>query len=303
VSDARQDGRVPSNTVVNLAVALLCLIWGSTWLVIKAGLRDLPPLTSAGVRFTLAAVVFALVAPPLRRLEGGTRPPFWLLLVMGLLNFAVPYGVVYVGETVIPSGLAAVLWAVFPILMAISSHFVLPGGRLVARHWVGFSLGFVGVVLLFLTDLRDIGPRAVAAGALLMLSPLSATIGNTLVKRYGGSYSSLLLNRGGLFIAAAALWVGALTAERGAPIRWSGLAVFSIVYLALVGTVITFGLYFWLLRHAPAHRLSLIAYVIPAVALFLGRALGDEAVGGRTLAGTGLILVGIGLAARSRARA
>ena len=302
MSAASHDGRAPSNSVINLVVALLCLIWGSTWLVIKAGLRDLPPLTSASIRFTLAAVVFALVVPRLRGLEGGTRPPAWMILVMGLLNFAIPYGVVYVGETVIPSGLAAVLWAVFPIMMAVSSHFMLPGERLVAGHWVGFSLGFLGVVLLFFTDLRDIGPEAVAVGAFFLLSPFVSAIGNTLVKRYGESHSSLLLNRGGLAIAAAALWAGALTTERGAALRWSGLAVFSIAYLAIVGTVVTFGLFYWLLRYAAAHRLSLIAYVIPAVALFLGWALGDEVVGVRTLAGAGLILLGIGLVARSRAR-
>jgi drug/metabolite transporter (DMT)-like permease len=303
VSAVTQGGRAPSDTVINVIIALLCLVWGSTWLAIKAGLRDLPPLTSASIRFTLAAIVFAMIVPWLRGREGGTRPPKWLVVVMGLVSFAIPYSVVYIGETVLPSGLAAVLWAVFPIMMAISSHYLLPGERLVAGHWFGFSIGFVGVILLFLTDLRDIGPEAVGAGAFFLLSPFVSAIGTTLVKRYGATSSSLLLNRGGLAIAAVALSVGALTSERGAEIRWTGLAIFSIVYLAIAGTVVTFGLFYWLLRFAPAHRLSLIAYVVPAVALFLGWALGDEVVGVRTLAGAGLILLGIGLVARSRARA
>ena len=80
--------------------------------------------------------------------------------------------------------------------------------------------------------------------------------------------------------------------------RFTPAAIASVAYLALVGTVVTFGLYFWLLRSVPAGRLSLIAYVIPAVALFLGFAVGDEPVGRFTLAGAALILVGVALAAR-----
>jgi drug/metabolite transporter (DMT)-like permease len=204
---------------------------------------------------------------------------------------------------VIPSGLAAVLWAIFPMLMAVLGHFLLPGERLAAGHWLGFVLGFVGVTLLFLTDLRGIGPAAIGAGAVFMLSPLTAAIGNTLVKRYGERFSSLLLNRGGLIIAMLVLWVVALPLERGMPLRWSGMAVFSVVYLAVFGTVVTFGLYFWSLRYAAAHKLSLIAYVIPALALFLGWALGDEAVGPRTITGAALILLGVALVVRRRARA
>jgi drug/metabolite transporter (DMT)-like permease len=296
------DERIPGAFTINLVVALLCLIWGSTWLVIKEGLRDLPPFSSAGVRFLLAAALFTLIAPLLRGREGGERPPFWLILVMGVLNFTIPYGVVYWGETIIPSGLAAVLWAVFPMLVAVSGHFLLSGEQLVARHWLGFAFGFLGVVLLFLTDLREIGPAAIGAGAIFMLSPFSAAIGNTLVKRHGGRYSSLLLNRGGLSVAAVALCVVALATERGAPLAWTGTAVFSVLYLSVFGTVVTFGLYFWVLRYAAAYKLSLIAYIIPAIALLLGWALGDEAVTPQTVAGSALILVGIALVVRGRRR-
>ena len=126
--EARPAG--PGRVTVVLTVTVLCLIWGSTWLVIKTGLRDLPVLTSAAARFTIAAGAMALLAPALHRREGGTRPPRWLALCMGSLNFAVSYGVVYVAETVIPSGLASVLWAVFPLLTAALGHVWLPGERL-----------------------------------------------------------------------------------------------------------------------------------------------------------------------------
>lgn len=97
----------PSRLTVNGAIALLCLIWGSTWLVIREGLRDLPPLTSASVRFSCAAILFVFVVRLIGSRERGTRPPIWMSGVIGLLNFALPYGIVYQAETVIPRGLQA----------------------------------------------------------------------------------------------------------------------------------------------------------------------------------------------------
>ena len=291
-------GRGPGPLTTYLLIALLCLIWGSTWLVIKEGLRDLPPFTSCAVRFTLASAVFALLAGWLYRREGGARPGWRLSAVQGVFSFAIPYGVVYASETVLPSSLASVLWAVFPILVAITGHFVLPGERLGPRDWGGFGVGFLGVVLLFVTDLRAIGPGALAVGAAYFLSPLASAVGNTLVKRDGGHVSSALLNRNGMVLGALLMWGVALALERDRESNWSGFALFSVTYLALVGTVVAFGLYFWLLRWAPAYKLSLIAYVIPGVALALGWSLGDEAVGLHTLLGAGLILGGVGVVAR-----
>jgi drug/metabolite transporter (DMT)-like permease len=288
----------PSPLTVNLSVAAMCLIWGSTWIVIRGGLRDLPPLTALALRFTLAAAAFALVAPVLQRREGGEAPTAALAWCMALLNLALPFGIVYWGELVIPSGLASVLWAVFPMFVAVLGQRFLAAERLAAGHWIGFALGFCGVGLLFLTDLRGIGPGALGRGAVYLLSPLVAAIGVTLIKRHGERVSSVRLNRAGLALAALVVWALALAVERGAEVRWTAFAVFSIVYLALAGTVVTFGLFYWLMRYAPAYKLSLVSYVVPLLALLLGRLLGAEAIGPHTLAGAALILVGVALGRR-----
>jgi drug/metabolite transporter (DMT)-like permease len=300
VNRAEPPSRAPGRGLTFGLTALLCLIWGSTWLVIRTGLNDLPPLSAAGTRFALAAVVFSALAPALRTREGGEVPPLWLSVCMATLTFAVPYGLVYVAETEIPSGLTSVIWAVFPMMVAICGHYLLPGERLRPRHWYGFATGFLGVAVLFLTDLRDLGPGAVKAGALLLLSPLTAAVGQTLVKRHGARISSTLLNRNGLIGSALLLLAGGVVLERGEPMRWTGPAIFSVAYLSIVGTVLSFGLFFWLLRYAPAHKLSLIAYVIPVIALALGWSVGQESVGLRTLAGSALVLSGVTLVARTR---
>lgn len=271
--------------------------------MIRVGLTDMPPFTSAAIRFAIAAAFTAAIAPRLARIEGGTRAPWWLVLTLGSTNFGVSYAAVYLSETKLASGLAAVLWSVFPMLMAISGHLFLPGERLRAAQFVGFALGLAGVALLFATDLRVESAGTVGAGLILLVSPIVSTIGTTVIKRHGRGVSSTLLNRDALWVGAAWLALGALVFEREAPIAWTGRAAFSIVYLALVATSLAFGLYFWLLRHESAHRMSLISYVTPVIALAIGWGFGNERVGASTIVGAGAIWAGIVLVLRRPARA
>jgi drug/metabolite transporter (DMT)-like permease len=296
-------GAGPTPARINLLIGLLCLIWGSTWIAIKAGLDDLPPFTSAAARLVISAVVMAFLASALAAREGGARPPFWLSALLGLTNFAGSYGIIYWCETRLPSGLTSILWAIFPLVLAIAAHFVLPAERLRARQFLGFVVGFGGVVVLHRTDVRELGPEALLAAQVLILSPVVSAIGNLAVKRYGTPYSSLLLNRDAMAVASVALVSAAVLTERGAPVVISSGAIFSLLYLSLVGTVVTFSLYFWLLRYATATKLSLIAYVTPLIALGFGVTLGGEHAGADTLLGAALILGGVALAARPRFRA
>jgi drug/metabolite transporter (DMT)-like permease len=281
-------------------IGLLCLIWGSTWLVIRRGLDDLPPFTSAAARFALASLVMAALAPWLARREGGSKPSWRLVIVLGVLNFGLSYGIVYWTETHLPSSLVCVLWSVFPLVQAGFGHAWLPGERLVGRQWFGLVLGLAGVVLLFLTDLRELGPTAVPAGLILLISPIISAVGTLYVKRHAAGTSSVLLNRNALAVGALLLLVLAGVREGGAEAVWSPTAVGSILYLAVMGTVVSFGVYFWLLRYATAWLLSLIAYVTPLIALWLGATVGGERVGSFTIAGTATILMGVALVLASR---
>ncbi len=292
---------------VALWIALLCAIWGSTWVVIAGGMKDLPPFTSATARFGLAALTMTLLAPRLSRGEGGVRPPLWLVAAVGVFNFGASYAIVYwseaklpSGELRLPSGLVAVLWSVFPMLMAAAGHFFLQGERLVARQLLGFVVGFGGVALLFATTLRDLGVDAVPSGAVVLLSPFVSAIGTTLLKRHGKGVSSVLLNRDAMWLGAAILGTFALLEERHARSEWTVSAVASVLYLALIGTALAFGLYFWLLRRTRASTLSLIAYVTPAIALTLGAFVRGEPLSPWTIAGSATILLGVALVVAPR---
>jgi drug/metabolite transporter (DMT)-like permease len=292
----------PSPAVVRSLIALLCLIWGSTWVVIKGGLRDLPPFTSAGARFALAAVIMIGVAAILKNREGGAAPPVWLWIVQGTTSFAMSYGIVYHAETILPSGLVSLLFGIYPMLQALAGHFFLDGEQLRSNQWLGFGLGLSGLVLLFRTDLRGFGPEGIPTALLLLLSPIAVVVGTTLVKRHGAGVSSTLLNRNGMLFGAALLLASAFAFERDADVSWTAPAIASIAYLAVVGTVITFSLFFWLLRYAPAHRMALISYVTPAIALFLGWAFAGERVTISTLMGAGCVLCGVLLVVHRRHR-
>ncbi len=281
-------------------IGLLSLIWGTTYFVIKQGLADLPPFTAAGARFTLAALVFAGIAAAFGKREGGVRPDARTSLAVGLLNFACSYSIVYVSETRLPSGLVSVLWGTFPMMLAVLSHAFLPSGRIAAREWIGFLVGFAGIVVLFATDLVHVGPGGLAFGALLLVSPAASAVAQIHVKKQGAQVSSLYLNRNGLLIAAPLLVAAGLLFERDARVVWSATAIGSVVYLALVGTVVAFGLYFWALRHAPAHRMGVIAYLTPMTALCVGTFVGDEPFGWHTLVGSALVLGSVGLVMRGK---
>lgn len=289
----------PGKTTAGLLIALLCLIWGSTWIVIQRGLHDLPPFTSAGARFVIAAGAMAIATPWVRRREGGAQPPLWLACVVGIFTFGMSYALVYWSETRLASGLSSVLWSIFPLLIAIAGHFMLPDGRLSARKWLGFAAGFVGVALLFATDIRASGASSIPAALWLCLSPLCSAVGTIAVKRHGAGTSSIVLNRNALCIGAALLCAAAWLFERDVRADWTPAAIASVVYLALVGTALTFGLYFWLLRHLPAHQLSLISYVTPAIALIIGTFVGQEPFTIFTFLGSASILAGVWLVVRT----
>ena len=280
-----------------LLVTALCLVWSSTWWAIRICLEEQPPLSSCAVRFAIAGVAMALLAPRLRAREQAPAPPVWLWVVCGLTNFSAGYGVLYVAETVVPSGIAAVLWAIFPLLMAGSATCFL-GERLRLVQWLGFAVSFAGIVVVFSGDLGGVDEGNVGYAWLLLLSPLIATFGTTLVKKYGSHASSVVLNRNGMLLGAAALAVAAFVREDPLGMQWSARAWTATLYLALMGTTMTFGVYFWLLRTAPASMLALINYVTPVLAMALAALVGDGELGLRSWSGAGLVVLGIALVVR-----
>jgi len=282
---------------------ILCGIWGSTWLFIKLGLADLPPITFAGIRFVIACtILFSLIR--IRRISMPRARADWILLACsGILSFGFNYGLVFWGEQYITSGLAALLQSTLPAFGLVFAHFHLPAERLSWTKIVGVVLGVVGVGVVFSNQLTVAGSRALAGCVALILSAMFAAYSNVLVKAYGKHLNPAVLSAGQMFFGLLLLLAVGIPLE-GNPFRfhWTPIAVVALLYLAIVGSVIAFLLYYWLVLNMDVTKSMLIALVTPVVAVILGMIVLDEEFGWRTLAGGAMIILGIGLIVVRKAR-
>jgi drug/metabolite transporter (DMT)-like permease len=204
--------------------------------------------------------------------------------------------VVYWSEQWVPSGLAAVLFATYPLFVAIAAHFILPSESLTRPEAWGILAGFLGVAVIFSEDFSALGGEGVAlAAAVMLLSPSAAAVASVAVKRWGHGLHPFSLTAVPMAIGAGAAGLIALLTERGRPFEWTTQSIGALLYLALAGSAVTFTLYYWLLAHLPAKRLALIAYIIPVEAVLIG-ALRDEPITARVVAGGVLVITGVALA-------
>jgi len=274
---------------------ILCGIWGSTWLFIKLGLADLPPITFAGIRFVIACtILFSLIR--IRRIQLPRARRDWLLLaVSGILSFGFNYGLVFWGEQYITSGLAALLQATLPAFGLVFAHFHLPAERLSWTKIFGVVLGVCGVGVVFSNQLTVAGSRALAGCVALILSAMFAAYSNVLVKAYGKHLNPAVLSAGQMLFGLVLLLSVGIPLE-GNPFRfhWTPMAVIAMFYLAIVGSVIAFLLYYWLVLNMDVTKSMLIPLVTPVVAVILGMIVLNEEFGWRTLAGGAMIISGIG---------
>jgi len=245
--------------LIVLTFAALCLIWGSTWAAIQIGLQGIPPFTGVALRFAIAAALL-LVLVRLRRVPlGQIRRERLLWLVNGTLAFSISYGVVYWAEQWVPSGLASVLFATYPLFVAILAQFLLPQEAITRPEVIGSLVGFAGVGVIFSEDFAALGGSQVAvAAAVMLISPLVAAVASVLVKRWGAGVHPFSLTAVPMAMTAVIMGMVALGTERGRPVVWDGVSVSALLYLAVFGSAVTFSLYYWLLSHLPAKRLALI---------------------------------------------
>ncbi len=275
---------------------ILCCIWGSTWLFIKLGLNDLPPFTFAGIRFVFASGI--LIAIILAR---GVRWPRkrneWLVIaVVGLLQFSLNYGLVFWGEQHISSGLAAVLQSTFPAFGLVLAHFYLPDERITAKRIIGVAMGFVGVAIVFSHQLTIAGKGALLGSIALVMSAFCGSYGNVLVKAYGTQIEPFVLAAGQMVCGFPPLLALGIATE-GNPFRlhWTSNAILALAYLVIVGSVIAFTLFYWLVRHMDVTNTMLISLVTPVIAVLLGMIVLHERLNWRLFAGTAIIISVIGL--------
>ena len=274
--------------------ALLVAIWSSTWVAIKVGLEDTPPLLGAGVRFALAGVGLLVLA----RVRGRSLSTDRVLAsVLAVLPFAATYGLIYWGEQYVPSGLAAVLFGVLPIYVALIASVALRDEPLRARLLFGVALALCGLVLAFSESVALGDSRfAVVAALACVVAPLGGAIGNVTTKRRGAGVDALVLNGWAGVGGGVLLLVASALSENWSGASWTVGAVGAIVYLAVFGTALAFVTLTRLLAELPAVTMSFIALLLPFGALAFGALVYGEPLTVAELGGAALVAAGIAVA-------
>lgn len=276
-----------------LIFCLLCLAWGSTWGVIKLGLESLTPFISIGIRFTLAAFLILMIM----KINGvkiqKDAVSLRLYFIMGFGSFVIPFALVYWAEQFVPSGLAAVLFAVYPFFVLLFSYLAIPSEEIGIFRIVGIALAFLGIVAIFYDGL-DIKLSSYIWGmiAIVLSAVMQAGIAVTL-KKFGHHLNPLSMNFIPMLLAGMFLVIIGVIFEDTAKLIFDSKAVFSVIYLAAFGTVLTFTSYYWLLKRVSVVLLSLIAFITPIVALIIGWIFFDEKLSQRVLIGSILVLAGL----------
>src|SRR3989449_1872299 len=286
------------------AFAMLCVIWGSTWLAIRIGLQGAPPFLAASLRFIVASITLVILAIAFRSKWPSNRTEWSLVAFVGLVLFTADYGLIYWGENNgVESGLSAILFATFPLQTALVANAYLKAERFTAQKLLGIGVGFGGVVLIFRSQLGTAGLEKVFPMLSIVLAATCAAFATVAVKRWGHDTEPISFNAAAMTVGAAGLaTVSLITREPwGIPTWPQGLG--AILYLAIAGSVVTFVAWQWLLKEMPATSLSYIALIIPIVAVLLGASLGNETFDLIDLAGAGIVLLGIYVSTSRRAAA
>jgi drug/metabolite transporter (DMT)-like permease len=270
-------------------------MWGSSFMFNKLGVATVPPLTLVAGRLTIGALTLLAILYA----KGVRLPPLgtiWIAYgVLGVVGNALPFFLITWGQEVVDSALAGILMAAMPLATLVLAHFLVQGERMTAARVAGFALGFVGIVFL----MEPAAAAGLGGAALQVLSQLSVLCGalcysaNSILARLSIRSDFLVAATGTLLVAAILVLPLALVVDAPWILRPSLSSVAAITWLGIGPTAIATVFYFQLISSAGPTFMSLVNYLSPAVAVFLGVTLLGEQPGVSAYAGLALILTGI----------
>jgi drug/metabolite transporter (DMT)-like permease len=276
-------------------VLLLALgaAWGASYLFIKVGIGEIPPFTFVALRLLLGAIIMLV----LLRVLGHPVPRTWRqwrgFAVMGFLSGAVPWSLISWGEQYISSGLAALLQATMPIFTVIMAHFAVRDESMTPTKVLGVVVGFVGVGVLMLPELRQ-GVQASLLGQLAIVgSSASYAAGAIYARRELRGQSPLVSTMGQLATGAIMMVPISLLVDRPFDLAPSWPALGSLLALTVLGTVVAYVIYYALIERTSATFVSTVTYIIPVNGLLLGALVLGEPLDMVLWVSLGLILLGV----------
>jgi drug/metabolite transporter (DMT)-like permease len=292
------DGAPPRRRLLPwIALVVVWLVWGSTYLAMSLVVREMPPLAAAGTRFTCAGAIMGLVALVVDRGRGWPGRRQWLdYATIGVLLLSVGNSLVMWAERTVPSGIAALIVATVPVWILLLDGLRAGGEPWTARVGVGTAIGLAGVALVARPE-ADVGAGQWLAIVALQVACLSWTVGSLRAQRVPrrlplASAAAIEMLAGGLVALAASRLLGeGWSSMASASVRaWGGVA-----YLVLFGSLVGFTAFAYCLNELPATTVGTYAYVNPVVAVVLGRLVLSESLRAGLVAGGLLIVASVAL--------
>jgi len=279
-----------------LAFAILYFVWGSTFLAIRVGVREVPPLLLAGMRFFAAGILLyawmraAGTASPSRR-------EWASVTLLAALIFLVDYGLVFWAEQRVPSGITAVMLATIPAFTALLEILILRTQKLTLRLACALVVGLVGVAVLVSRSVAFGDAPIEKSGAIaLVIAAVCWSLASVLTRKLRLPESKVMSSGAQMLVGGIMLLLAATIFGEFNGFQWrtvSSGAWLALAYLTVAGSIIAFTAYIWLLHHESPTKVGTYAYVNPVIAVVLGYLLGGEALGPRTIAGTLLVLISV----------
>ncbi len=271
----------------------LCLVWGSTWLTIKISLESFPPFYSVSLRFLVASVfIYLWMKYSSIKLQTGKREMV-LYFIMGIFSFVIPFALIYWSEQYIPSGLASVLFAVYPFFVALFSRVLIPNEKIEPVKLIGMLIGFTGIIIIFKSDIHIasgnylLGMAAVIAGAIIQSFVF------IIVKKYGHDLNPISMNLFPTILGGIFLFALSFITENSEQINYSLKGILAVLYLGIFASAFTFSIYYWLLKKIDVILLSFVAFITPVSAIVLGIIFYDENLTMNQLIGSAFVLIGL----------
>ncbi len=272
---------------------MICLIWGTTWFAIKAGLDSFPPFFSASMRFAVASVVFALIIYIRKYPVPMSKTSIKFYLFMGICSYVIPFGMIYWAEQVIPSGLASVIFTIYPFAVIIFSRMMIRGFEIAPYKIFGMFVGLGGIVLIFAGTFKlELSKQLIGMTAAVLNAVIQAFVLVTIKKR-GKDLHPVTMNFLPMVIGSIGLFIIALFTENIHASKFTGVGIFTVFYLGVLGSVVTFTSYYWLLNKINILLLAVVSFITPVVALYTGWLLGNEKLDSHQMIGSIVALAGV----------
>ena len=279
-----------------LGFAALTAIWGTTWLAIRVVVAEAPPITTAGVRFVVSALLLAGLAKASGLTLGWqshSSADRRVILQLSLLMIAVPYALVFWAEQFISSGLAAILFSVHTSIVVLLESLRVRRNLLTGRTLAGILLAFAGVVIIFWPRLGV--PNEWQGAAAMVGAAISSALATVLAKYRGASLNPIVSVTWQTAAGGLLLLLLGWPLERGKLVVPSLQAGLALAYLTVFGSCVTFVLYYWLLKNLTPVRLSTLAFLTPLVAVAAGWLALNETLGIYSWTGAAMALAGVWL--------